>query len=75
MSPCAKYSAKCVTHAASFSPPRGDSERLGRLLRAIHEKCNLSLVRFTKTECAEPNRLFMNPRFTPYQRDLQAQPS
>ena len=35
---------------------------------ALHEKCNLSLDRFTKIECAEPNRLFMNPKLTSNQR-------
>lgn len=45
-----------------------DLERLGKLIKAVHEKCKLSLIRFTKTECAEPNRLFINPVFTPYQR-------
>lgn len=38
-----------------------DSESLGRLLKAVHGNCNVSLVRFSKTECAEPNRLFITP--------------
>lgn len=60
-----------VLYTASFSPPRDpvrDSERLARLLKAVHEKCNLNLVRFTKTECVEPNRLFINPILSHYQR-------
>lgn len=60
MNPCAKYYVKCVTYVPHFPPPRDpvrDSERLGKLIKAVPEKCKLSLIRFTKTECAEPNTL------------------